>query len=81
MKRKDQIGNALDDLIGLPGKNEKKDVREEPPTNNIVPTELVMVGVKIDKNVKKNLERHFASKGLNLSTGIRMVIMEYMNDL
>ena len=83
MKRKDQIGNAIDELIDFPGKNdsEKENTKEPTNTNDTQKEkELVMVGIKIDKNVKKRLEEHFESKGLNLSTGIRMVMMEYLNE-
>ena len=79
MKRKDQIGNAIDELIDLPGKDDSANTKKSTHIKD-TQKELVMVGVKIDKTVKKRLEEHFKSKGLNLSTGIRMVMMEYMNE-
>lgn len=57
----------------------KKNLQQKKKTSSAEETIMEAFSIRIDLADKELLKEHFSERGLKLTTGIRMIIKEYIN--
>ena len=73
MAKRPSMAAPMDDLLGGKRTRPKK-------TGRPVTGDMIVKNVRLPRDVWDALQEHFRARGLKAGTGIRHVIMEYLQD-